>query len=394
MAETDVFERRLRAALVRRVADEPTDFDALDFARMVAAAEPRRHGPGVVLGWRPVAVPRVAWVVLLVALLTAMVGALLIAGSPPQRTLPAVVPPIGQVFACPAGSTPDEPGPAGQERPVTPETWAFDRGAGRLVTLAGGETWTFDVCTNTWTREEPMLEPSGVEATVRLMYDAGSGVTVGVGWNTGMVWAYDLRANAWTRKGDVPANRTLWAHDPVSGDIVATDNADAAQWWTYDVEADTWSPIRQANGPGFAEFAYDASVDRIIAYAFGAAGVPETWLLDLRTGAWSRSDAVTPGIVAGWGLPHSIVYDESAERTAIVSNSGLAAYDATADSWSFLVGGDPGSVPDLMAYDSVNQRLVGPGSTAVGGIVPGQGGIVAFDLVTREWTVLLAPAAP
>jgi hypothetical protein len=64
----------------------------------------------------------------------------------------------------------------------------------------------------------------------------------------------------------------------------------------------------------------------------------------------------------------------------IVSNSGLAAYDATADDWAFVVGGEPGSVPDLMAYDPVNKRLVGFADT---------GGVVSFDLLTREWTVLL-----
>ena len=74
MAEPDVFERRLRAALVRHVHDEPTEFDALGFARMVAAKEPRRHGRKAILRWRPAAVPRVAWVLLLAALLTAMVA--------------------------------------------------------------------------------------------------------------------------------------------------------------------------------------------------------------------------------------------------------------------------------------------------------------------------------
>jgi hypothetical protein len=381
MTERDAFEVRLHAAVHGYAGRVSSDLDPVELAHRIAVAEPRRHGLATALGWRGIAVPRRAWVLLLLAaLLTALVAGMLVVGTRPMQRLPAVVAPVVPAFECPPGSTPDKPGPVDQVRPPVFSGMAFDRRAGKLVTLAGAETWTFDVCKNTWTRMQPSREPWGIDRADRLVYDVHSGVTIAGGWNAKQVWAYDLWADTWIRKGDVPVNRTFWAYDPVSGDIVATGAADAVQWWTYDVDTDTWSPFGQANGPGFAEFAYDASVDRIVAYAFGAASVPETWLLDLRTGAWSRSDAVTPGIVAGWGLPHSIVYDESAERTVIVSNSGLAAYDATADDWAFVVGGEPGSVPDLMAYDPVNERLVGFADT---------GGVVSFDLLTREWTVLL-----
>lgn len=44
MTEREVFETRLRAALSLHLANGPSDFDALGFARIVAAAEPRRYG--------------------------------------------------------------------------------------------------------------------------------------------------------------------------------------------------------------------------------------------------------------------------------------------------------------------------------------------------------------
>jgi hypothetical protein len=157
---------------------------------------------------------------------------------------------------------------------------------------------------------------------------------------------------------------------------------------TYDVVTGLWTAIPQANGPGDAEFAYDASIDRIVAYA-ESGGIPETWLFDIRTGTWSRSGAVTPAIVAGWGLPRTITYDEAAQRTVILSNTGVAAYDAAADRWESVFGGDVGSVPDSMVYDPVNRRLVGRGYPDQGG--PSHGDMVAFDLVAREWTLLLEP---
>ncbi len=76
MAEQEIFEARLRTALARRVADGPTDFDALEFARSVAAAEPRRHGRptpragslvGFPTGRSPAA--RMAWALAAAALL-------------------------------------------------------------------------------------------------------------------------------------------------------------------------------------------------------------------------------------------------------------------------------------------------------------------------------------
>jgi hypothetical protein len=399
MAEHDVFESRLRAALLRHVADGPTDFDALGFARMVAAKEPRRRGLAGALGWRGVAIPHVAWVLLMLAgLLAALVGGMLVVGSQLERRLPAVVPPVGQVFECPPGSTPDTPGPVDQARPAEPRTVAFDRRAGRLVALARSdwneyivETWTFDVCTNTWTLMHPNQEPPGPwppgVPVGQLVYDVDSDVTILVA--SGKVWVYALQANTWTEQGVAPTGATLCAFDPLSGRVVGASDADPTELWNYDVETDTWTPIRQTNrlgSLGYGAYAYDASADRIIGFT---RGVPdETWLLDIRTGTWS-SGAEPPDLRWGlwtWYLP-VIAYDEATERTVFGSGARLAAYDATADRWEILIEADsPGdSLPLLSAYDPVNGRLVGLG----GGGTVGQGAVVAFDLETRQWTVLL-----
>ena len=73
---------------------------------------------------------------------------------------PAVVAPsVGPAFACPPGSTPDQPGPVAQARPpAAPWSSTAIRGgscsSGSRKKVAR-ETWTFDVCTNTWTRMHP-----------------------------------------------------------------------------------------------------------------------------------------------------------------------------------------------------------------------------------------------
>jgi hypothetical protein len=273
---------------------------------------------------------------------------------------------------------------------------AFDRRAGRLLALAqtddGFQTWTFDVCTNTWTRMHPDQEPP--PGTGQLVYDVDSDVTIASDGTR--MWAYDYEANTWTEKG--VATAWLWAYDPLSGLLVAQGGPDpSVPLSTYDVETDTWAPIHEANGgpetgavsasgwPFYGVLAYDASVDRIVAVG------EETWLFDLRTGRWSKSGVEAPDVIEVFATGPAIVYDEAAERTVLIGDvPRLAAYDATADRWEILAGADPERAVGFQlhaVYDPVNGRLVGWQPSYMD-----QDELFAFDLVTREWTVLLEPS--
>lgn len=107
MTERDAFEARFQAAVHGYVGRVSSDLDPVELARRIADAEPRGHRRASIIGSWPVAVPRVAWVLLLAALLTAAIAGMLAVGSLPERKLPAVAP----AFACPEGSSPDEPAP-------------------------------------------------------------------------------------------------------------------------------------------------------------------------------------------------------------------------------------------------------------------------------------------
>ncbi len=353
-------------------------------------------------------------------------AALLLAGCaallpPPGTPPPRVAVTIGLVATCPPGSAPDEPGPSGSGPADTSPAMAFDRRAGRLVVLAGdvdasaSETWTFDLCTNAWTRMHPNREPP---LGMGLVYDVDSDLTIASDGTR--MWAYDLRANTWTEMGPFAPFahhrfESLQFYDPVSGGVVALGDDDdedtvGLELWSYEVETDTWTPIPQAEplvvGPHYEFFAYDASVDRLVAYVStwerGPAAVfrfeAKTWLFDLRTGTWSATSAVTPlGFDAGWwGAAPAIAYDEAAQRTVMLGQGHAAAYDATVDRWEILFEGpaaeDCGTRPECrqgahLVYDGVNERLVfwGPGDPVPNGIDE----LLAFDPRTREWTVLL-----
>jgi hypothetical protein len=401
MAELDRFEARFVTAYRRYLAEAPVEVDAVAIARQVAAAAPRRHA---LAGFRPFGLsPALAWTVLLAALLAALVGGLLVAASRPPQELPAVVPNLGPVPTCPPGSTPDEPGPVDQARPSYVARIVFDRSAGRLVAVIpdhdglGLETWTFDVCANTWTQMHPARELPE-EDLVQLVYDVDSDATIGIVSGVyDKVWAYDLEANTWTEKGVAPSGARLGAYDPVSGLVVAASDYDIVGLWTYDVETNTWTQIRQVNGDpcGYVQFGYDASVDRLVSYRESGWGQEEAMCLIDRTGTWSGTHAVTPpGLNDEWyATVPSIVYDEATERTVFSDGRRWVAYDATADHWETLVEADPWGVPLLIVYDPLHRRLVGVGSgEELSGTHAVTKPVVAFDPVTREWTVLLKPA--
>jgi len=269
----------------------------------------------------------------------------------------------------------------------------------------------------------PDREPSSSGSM--LVYDVDSDVTLMI--EAREVWAYDLQANTWTLKDSVApidtSSSTLatsWIYDPVTGLVVAAAAEFAAgpEWkrsrpelWTYDVATDTWTPIRRggqaATGDRGVRFVYDASADRMVGFAAtqsdDGSGY-ETWLFDLRTGAWSRAGADTPNIKILYGSnvhPPAMVYDEAAQRTVVFGFGGLsrttgagdmAAYDATEDRWEILMAPEPIWSPPgpssgwwMDAYDPVNKRLVGHRDAD---------SIWAFDLATGQWTVLLEARRP
>ncbi len=332
MTEREPSELALAEAFRAYAEEASTQVRPAKLARHFATIYP--HGRTRLVPWRLGTTVRLggtvrlAWVLLLLAgLLIAMVGGMLIVGAQP------VVP----AFSCPPGSHPDKPGPVDQARPPELSTMAFDRRAGQIVAVANNgapETWTFDVCTNTWTQMHPDREPPALIG--RLVYDVDSDLTIGVHYEDwrdpyliGNVWAYDLEANTWTEHGVAPTD-ALGFYDPVSGLIVA-QTFESTELWDYDVETDTWTPILHANGPeGYWEIAFDTSVDRIVCY--GA----ETWLLDLRTGTWSRSEVETPVLITGYWTVPAIAYDEAAEQTVFFGNARWAAYDASGDHWEVL----------------------------------------------------------
>lgn len=424
MTERDAFEARFAAAVLGYAGRVSSELDPVELAHRIAAGEPRRRGLSAAMAVRGLTLPARVWALLLLAaLVTGLVAGMLVVGSRAPE-LPAAVPPSVEPFACPAGTNPDQPGPVDQARPPwsVPEVpeMAFDSRHGKLVAIADGATWTFDVCTNTWAKPQPNRQPPGAN---NLVYDVDSGLTVASD-SDGRIWAYDLRADAWTERGQAPFDTgtiRLWFHEPSSGRVVAleddrtNDEAFGFTPWSYDVATDTWTQMRRGSpviiGAHYELFTFEPSADRVIAYVatWSGSGAADwqfdarAWLYDVADAAWSRTSAVAPGVFThGWGWSPAIAFDDAAGRTVMVGQGHLATYDATADRWDVLFGGSPEGAPEScgtgpecremprMVYDSVNERLVVFGGyvwTPAGEVWPDD--LRAFDARTGTWTVLL-----
>ena len=409
MGELDAFETRFSTSYRRYLDEAPTEVDAAALAQTVVAAHPVARRGLWPVALRPVRA--LMWLLLLGLLLAALLGAALVAGS--RHTA------VG--LACPAGSTPNQPGPAGQPRPPlagrTP--MVFDRHAGRIVLLAipydseTPQTWTLDVCTNAWTRMWPNQEPS---APSQIVYDVDSDATITIDAATSAVWAYDLGANTWTEKRALPmqlARQPRLVYDPGSGLVLvqastSETESDPSELWTYDVGSDTWTRVEQVGAPDVASaheglLVYDASVDRLVAYVVAYDRVSNsTALFDPGLRTWSRAGAVTPAVNLGWGASGGeIAYDDATKRTVVFSDGKVIAYDAVADRWETLVEGAgfgafaTGRTARLghwMVFDPVNDQIVvygGEYRTQADGYWVQADDVLAFDLATRQWTVLL-----
>ena len=320
-------------------------------------------------------------------------------------------------MTCPDGTDPNLPGPIDQVRPGE-GPWnnhaaVFDTRQGRIVYLdEAGETWTFDVCTNTWHAMNPTGSPYEDWRVSRefgeLVYDIDSDRTIAFG--PYFVSVYNANTNTWTQQSETPSNGWSYGrpgfgtvYDPVSGlVIVQTEEGPVA----YDVDTDTWTPLGQLwcsqnmvydadseqwspadPAPGCTPFliGHSTDSDQLVFLGFQDGGL----LVDPRTGASTHLDEPPGGVMGGFG---SFRYATSGD-TAYTYGERVCRLDPDTFHWDCTPRSDPGAMPGAMVYDPINARIVvinnfcctWPGSSVLDDVW-------AVDMDTGERVELLAAA--
>ena len=306
-----------------------------------------------------------------------------------SETVAGVPPPAA---TCTPGATPDLPGPIGQVRPGegpwSNQPAVFDTRAGRIVFVdETAETWTFDVCTNTWQRMEPEDDPYSAPELGVLVYDVDSDRTIA--FSPAGVSVYNANMNSWTHRAGPQdlSFGSFWlgsVYDPASGLVLAL--ADDGVLAAYDVDTDTWTEIgpiiepgeitsegqTQTVVPGFL-VGHIAETDRLAFLGFdGAPFQDEGGLLNPRTGDTVPLSQPVGGVQGGFG---SFYYATGGE-TAYVYGRGVCRLDPVHLNWDCNDASRQTEGSSAMVYDPVNDRIVvinnscctWPGTTVTDGV--------------------------
>jgi len=191
----------------------------------------------------------------------------------PIPPTPTIVPPKPTSILPTAPSAQAKPSPRGVF------AMAYDSKSNHVILYGGetgdyklqasynGETWAFDVATNSWTNMKPASSPNP-RGLAELAYDAESdriilfeGGSLPTHWKSDdIAWAYDFNTNTWKKmnaKGPTGYLGCQMAYDSESDRIIlfggyniSEDQALQATW-AYDYDTDTWTEMKPAvNPPG------------------------------------------------------------------------------------------------------------------------------------------------
>ena len=299
---------------------------------------------------------------------------------PILATMKAKPPPTAAT--CPTGSDPDTPGPTDTDRPepgwVGNAAAAFDQHRGRIIYVdLLGDTWAFDVCTNTWTNLHP--EGARVGEATGLVYDVDSDRLIALGE---YISVYDPNENAWSKGSSAGSFLDFWpaggaVYDPTSG-LVVTQHMGMVK--TYDVDTDRWTAVGTLPEDPFMLLAYVPSLDRILCLA---------GLVDPRSGEPAKVAAEPPSIAGGFG---SVAFATSGDTAYVTTDrSEICRFEATSLEWTCLARNlsAPHFVFAAMVFDSINNRLVLINSVFGDWWSDATDDVWAIDIDTGEWIQLL-----
>lgn len=317
---------------------------------------------------------------------------------------------------CPAGTTPDQPGPGDQARPVIEgNAAAMDPVAHKLVMVNDeGPTWTFNVCTNRWRKVAPLRFP-GPERRLRAVYDsAADRVLV---YNEGAFATYNVQKDTWTRFGKAfdavkkAQGQDYAFYDPAADRVVVFTTQNAAVW-SYAPSTRRWHKLdvgpralRPHHWLDFSVVTLDPARRQLIAFRLDSKA---TWTFDLASLTWARHLGRTPALSVGWAPSGGeVAFDATADRALAFSDGKMFRYDPTAGTWTRArtrygpllhrgvdaESGPTGSLARMghtLVYDPLNGRtvLLG-GNYRTRSMWRSATEVLAYTVTTNTWSTLV-----
>lgn len=205
----------------------------------------------------------------------------------------------------------------------------FDANNGDVVLFGGiidnqqnpnGETWTFNVTTNTWT----LMSGLGPQARAfsAIAFDTGTGRTVLFGGDHGSdeTWTYE-NVTGWLERTPAsnPSRRFghAMAYDSANGyTVLYGGNGSVTDTWTYDSLTHIWDNRLPATNPSpriYPSMTFNAADSQVI--LFGGdddnANWDETWAYDYGANQWTL---LTPAASPSGRCGSSMVYDSARDE--------------------------------------------------------------------------------
>ena len=172
-----------------------------------------------------------------------------------------------------------------------------------------GDTWTYEYSTNNWTCKNPSNPPMR-RCGQAMCYDQKSGLSVLFGgkYSYGIIgdtWTYDLKSNSWVERNPQahPPRRTgaVMAADESGNIILFGGEYGSALYndtWTYNVSNNAWTELETPSGPSsrsFAAMSYDRDQARMFLLGghtnFG--DLDDFWSFDLAKKTWVYEGELT-----------------------------------------------------------------------------------------------------
>lgn len=229
---------------------------------------------------------------------------------------------------------------------ITGGTMAYDAESDRAILFGGydekidgvGDTWAYDINTNTWTQ---MAEGPSPRSGARMVYDSESDRIILFGGLTSHecadfenrenayndTWAYDYNNNTWTEitasespperywhlmAYDAESDRTILLGGAIKGDM----GEEKYVVWGYDYNTNTWEELGSVTMEAAYQYGamdYDSESDKIVAHGMG-----ETWIFNYNGNTWREAYIGTGKDIPAEGLnSFAIVYNPALDRMVV-----------------------------------------------------------------------------